>query len=67
MANIELSDDERRALVQLIDIAVKAGGLGVAEPATLLFAKIRDVEPQLEAVEEPQLEAVESPEEGEDV
>tara|TARA_B100000963_G_scaffold141343_1_gene123057 strand:+ start:560 stop:739 length:180 start_codon:yes stop_codon:yes gene_type:complete len=58
MAKIELSDDERRSLVQLIDIAVKAGGLGVAEPATLLFAKIRDVEPQLEAVE--------SPEEGED-
>lgn len=62
MANIELSDDERRALVQLIDIAVKAGGLNVAEPATHLFAKIRDVEPQLEAVEAP-----EAPEEGEDV
>tara|TARA_R100000664_G_C2634700_1_gene62570 strand:- start:193 stop:372 length:180 start_codon:yes stop_codon:yes gene_type:complete len=58
MAKIELSDDERRALAQLIDIAVKAGGINVAKAATHLFDKI--------AVEEPQLEAVESPEEGED-
>jgi hypothetical protein len=57
MANIELSDEERRALAQLIDIAVKAGGINVAKAATHLFDKI--------AVEEPQLEAVESPE-GED-
>ena len=58
MAKIELSDDERRALAQLIDIAVKAGGINVAGAAAQLFAKI--------AVEEPQLEAVESPEEEED-
>jgi len=58
MANIELSDEERRALAQLIDIAVKAGGINVAKAATHLFDKI--------AVEEPQLEAVEAPEEGED-
>ena len=58
MANIELSNDERRALAQLIDIAVKAGGINVAKAATHLFDKI--------AVEEPQLEAVEAPEEGED-
>tara|TARA_R100000482_G_C5017025_1_gene98161 strand:- start:290 stop:469 length:180 start_codon:yes stop_codon:yes gene_type:complete len=58
MAKIELSDDERRVLAQLIDIAVKAGGINVAKAATHLFDKI--------AVEEPQLEAVESPEEGED-
>tara|TARA_R100000995_G_scaffold34743_2_gene15749 strand:+ start:196 stop:372 length:177 start_codon:yes stop_codon:yes gene_type:complete len=57
MAKIELSDDERRALAQLIDIAVKAGGINVAKAATHLFDKI--------AVEEPQLEAVEAPE-GED-
>ena len=56
MAKIELSDDERRALAQLIDIAVKAGGINVAGAAAQLFAKI--------AVEEPQLEAVEAPEEG---
>ena len=59
MANIELSDDERRALVQLIDLAVKSGGLPVAKASTHLYDKI--------AVEEPQLEAVEAPEEGEDV
>jgi len=56
MAKIELSDEERRALAQLIDIAVKAGGINVAKAATHLFDKI--------AVDEPQLEAVESPEEG---
>ena len=58
MANIELSDEERRALAQLIDIAVKAGGINVAKAATHLFDKI--------AVEEPQLEAVESPEDTDD-
>ena len=54
MAKIELSDEERRALAQLIDIAVKAGGINVAKAATHLFDKI--------AVEEPQPEEVESPE-----
>ncbi len=58
MAKIELSDEERRALAQLIDIALKAGGIPVAKAATHLFDKI--------AVEEPQLEAVKAPEEGED-
>jgi len=48
MANIELSDDERRALAQLIDIAVKAGGINVAQAATHLFAKIAVDEPQPE-------------------
>ena len=58
MAKIELSDEERRALAQLIDIAVKAGGINVAKAATHLFDKI--------AVEEPQLEAVEAPEDTDD-
>tara|TARA_R100000234_G_scaffold90739_1_gene58960 strand:- start:256 stop:444 length:189 start_codon:yes stop_codon:yes gene_type:complete len=56
MAKIELSDEERRALAQLIDIAVKSQGIPVAKAATHLFDKI--------AVDEPQLEAVEAPEEG---
>ena len=51
MANIELSDDERRALAQLIDIAVKAGGINVAGAAAQLFAKIAVDEPQPEAAE----------------
>ena len=56
MANIELSDEERRALAQLIDIAVKAGGINVAGAAAQLFAKI--------AVEEPQPEGAEGSEDG---
>ena len=48
MANIELSDDERRALAQLIDIAVKAGGINVAGAAAQLFAKIAVDTPQPE-------------------
>ena len=48
MAKIELSDEERRALAQLIDIAVKAGGINVAQAATHLFAKIAVEEPQPE-------------------
>ena len=46
MANIELSDDERRALAQLIDIAVKAGGINVAGAAAQLFAKIAAEAPE---------------------
>jgi len=48
MANIELSDEERRALAQLIDIAVKSGGINVAQAATHLFAKIAVDKPQPE-------------------
>ena len=51
MAKIELSDEERRALAQLIDIAVKAGGINVAKAATHLFDKIAVEEPQLEDAE----------------
>ena len=57
MAKIELSDEERRALAQLIDIAGKAGGSNVAKAAAHLFDKI--------AVEEPQPEEVEASEDAE--
>jgi hypothetical protein len=59
MAKIELSDDERRALAQLIDIAVKAGGINVAGAAAQLFAKIAVAEPQPEAVEDSEAQATE--------
>ena len=48
MVKIELSDNERRALVQLIDIAVNAGGLNVAGAAAQLAAKFAVDEPQPE-------------------
>tara|TARA_R100000908_G_C3685139_1_gene101965 strand:+ start:148 stop:312 length:165 start_codon:yes stop_codon:yes gene_type:complete len=52
MAKIELSDNERRALVQLIDLAVKAGGLNVAGAAAQLAAKFAVDEPPPEDPEE---------------
>jgi predicted DNA-binding transcriptional regulator YafY len=38
--NIELTNDEAQALVQLLDIAVKAGGLRVTQPALAIAQKI---------------------------
>jgi hypothetical protein len=40
--SIEFTDEERRALLALIDIAVKAGGLQVAGAAAALAAKFAD-------------------------
>ena len=40
MKTIEFTDEEVNALIQLLDIAVKAGGLQVAQAASLLAAKI---------------------------
>jgi|TARA_R110002110_G_scaffold7168_3_gene36394 hypothetical protein len=37
---IELTDEEINALVQLIDVAVKAGGLNVAQAASVLATKL---------------------------
>jgi len=43
---IELAEKERAALIQLIDIAVKAGGLNVAQAGATLAAKLADHEDQ---------------------
>ena len=40
MKTIEFTDQELQVLTQLLDIAVKAGGLNVAEAATVLAKKI---------------------------
>jgi hypothetical protein len=40
--NIELNKEEANALVGLIDMAVKAGGLQVANAALVLMKKIDD-------------------------
>lgn len=42
MKTIEFNDGERQVLLQLIDIAVKTSGLGVAEAAAVLAKKIGD-------------------------
>lgn len=40
MITIQLTNDEAQALVQLLDIAVKAGGIRVAQPALQLTQKL---------------------------
>jgi hypothetical protein len=40
MKNVELSTDEIKALLQLIDLAVKASGLGSAEAGVVLAKKL---------------------------
>lgn len=40
MNTITLTDQEKTVLLQLIDLAVKAGGLNVAEAAIVLSKKI---------------------------
>ena len=40
MKTIEFTEQEINALVQLIDIAVKAGGLNVAQAGAILAAKL---------------------------
>lgn len=45
MKYIELIDTERQALIELIDIAVKARGLAVAAVGVELATKIRDAIP----------------------
>lgn len=40
MKNVELSTDEIKALIQLIDLAVKASGLGSAEAGVVLAKKL---------------------------
>jgi len=52
---IELSEQEARVLVQLLDLAVKAGGLNAAAPAATIANKIT---PNLaENAPEPDVEA----------
>ena len=41
MKTIEFTNEEINALVALLDIAVKAGGINVAEAAVYLTKKIR--------------------------
>jgi hypothetical protein len=41
---LELNEQEKLALLQLLDLAVKAGGLGVAEAALVLARKVKDAE-----------------------
>ena len=52
---IELTDEERNGIIQLIDLAVKnpiAGGLKVSQAASFLAQKFIDQTPPQEGIEE---------------
>ena len=46
MKTIEFTENELQILTQLLDIAVKAGGLNVAEAAVVLARKVSAVDQQ---------------------
>lgn len=48
MVKLEITEQQAGALVQLIDLAIKAGGLNVAE-AGVFFTKL--IQPQLQPTE----------------
>ena len=52
MITIELTEQEQQALLQLIDLAVKAGGLQVAEASAGIAKKIASPKPQEEGGQE---------------
>ena len=55
MKTIEFTDQERNAIIQLIDIAVKAKGLEISKPAAILASKFMDKpEPEEEGEAEEQ-------------
>ena len=49
---LTLTEQEKQTLLQLIDLAVKAGGLPVAEESAAIAKKIARPEPQQEEEEE---------------
>ena len=63
MKTIEFTDNELQVLTQLIDLAVKAGGLNVAEAATVLAKKISQEIEQSPQFAEPSIVPIEDDEE----
>lgn len=53
MNTITLTNNEKQVLLQLIDLAVKAGGLNVAEAAIVLTKKINLSPPDQEDSPQP--------------
>lgn len=50
--NVKLTTQEANVLLQLIDLAVKSGGIAVAEAAVVLTKKITTSFPEQETVEQ---------------
>jgi len=54
MKQVLLTDEELNALLQLIDIAIKSGGLNVAEAGVVLARKMNQAEDFADKAEEPE-------------
>lgn len=52
MIKIEFTEQERNILIQLIDLAVKSGGLNVAEASLVLVKKLQSAKVELVNSEE---------------
>ena len=52
--NMKLTSQEANILLQLIDLAVKGGGIAVAEAAVVLSKKINAAFPEQSQTEQPQ-------------
>ena len=63
MKSIEFTEQELQVLTQLLDIAVKAGGLQVAEAAATLARKISQEIEQTPQFAEPSIAPIEDEEE----
>ena len=63
MKTNEFPDQELQVLTQLLDIAVKAGGLNVAEAASVLARKISQEIEQTPQFAEPSIAPIEDDEE----
>jgi len=53
MLKLELNEQEKNALIELINLAVKSGGLSVAEAGVILAKKIGDLKEEVKPEEKP--------------
>ena len=58
MLKLELNEQEKNALIGLINLAVKAGGLEVAEAGVILAKKIGDLKEEVKPVVKPEKKPV---------
>jgi len=53
---LEINEQEKNILIQLIDLAVKSGGLQVSEAGTLMAKKINSLKEEPVEPKEPKIE-----------
>ena len=50
MLKLEINNQEKNALIELINLAVKSGGLSVAEAGVILAKKIGDLKEEVKEI-----------------